>query len=380
VQHQSLVIGSDDRGLDGHVDPEGSGGYGGPGGEFSLREWYNSESVLQLERDRLFSKSWSLVADAKELDAPGSFISPVVHGSPLLLVRGLDGVLRGFQNLCRHRGVTLAEGAGRSESPIVCPYHHWSYGLDGALDRIPQSKAQFPDVDPTCWGLLPASVDEWEGMIFASPEAGLPPVAVEMCGLAERLSPFLAGENIEVALVRYTVDCNWKLIVENHIDVYHLWYLHKQSLSPYSHPSFNWEQLGANWWSEEPLRDPSQAPHGLPWLNDGQRQVIGAHLLFPNLMLVTTGNYFATYDANPIDASHTELTLRVRACQGDDGDYLVEQIRSFLREDIAVCTRLQVASSSPAFALGPLARSHEKPVRTFHSNLRIALGHGDLPA
>jgi Rieske 2Fe-2S family protein len=295
-------------------------------------------------------------------------------------VRGDDGVLRAFHNLCRHRGVTLAEGAGQFTNQMVCPYHSWSYDLSGSLTRIPQSRAQFPEVDPQCWGLLPASVGEWHGMVFASPTPGHSPIDASFGELGVRLAPYLDGDLTEVACVQYVADCNWKFIVENHIDVYHLWYLHKESLSPFDHPAFRYEQLGVNWWSEESMRDPSSPPRGLPWLTDQESATIGAHLLFPNLMLVTTGDYFATYDAEPIDALHTRLTLRIRACPGTGGDDLVAQVRAFLSEDITVCSRLQRAAASPAFSVGPLATTHEAPMLAFHHHLRHAMDIGTASA
>ncbi|HEX3793925.1 MAG TPA: aromatic ring-hydroxylating dioxygenase subunit alpha [Acidimicrobiales bacterium] len=354
--------------------PEEGLTYGGIGGGFPLAEWYTSPDAFELERTRLFTHSWALVGTSDEVAETGSYLTADIGGSPLLVMRGPDGVLRAFQNLCRHRGVVLVEGRGRLDGSVVCPYHSWAYDLSGSLDRIPQSRAQFPDVDPTCWGLLPASVGEWQGMVFASPQPDIGTIADRLGDLGKRLEPYLAGDHTELAVARYTVACNWKLIVENHIDVYHLWYLHKETLSAFNHPAFQYEQLEMNWWSEEMLRDPSHPPKGLPWLTHEQSASIGAHLLFPNLMLVTTGNYFATYDAVPLDAGHTELTLRVRACPGADGEALVGQVRSFLSEDVEVCTRMQRAVASPAFSVGPLAKTHEAPMLAFHHHLRQVMG------
>jgi phenylpropionate dioxygenase-like ring-hydroxylating dioxygenase large terminal subunit len=349
------------------------GTYGGIGGGFSLSEWYTHEEAYELERTRLFARSWALVGTSDDVAEPGSFFTREIAGSPLLIIRGHDGILRAFQNLCRHRGVVLAEGQGQLSGPVVCPYHSWSYDLDGSLTRIPQSRSQFPEVDQACWGLLPASVSEWQGMVFASPLAGLGSVVDHLGDLGKRLEPYLAGDHAELACVRYTVDCNWKFVVENHIDVYHLWYLHKETLSAFDHPHFEYEQLGMNWWSEESMRDPSNPPRGLPWLTHEESAAIGAHLLFPNLMVVTTGDYVATYDAVPLSAVRTELTLRVRACPGADGEALVAQVRSFLSEDVTVCTRLQRAASAPGFSVGPLAQTHEAPMRAYHGWLRQAM-------
>ncbi len=96
-------------------------------------------------------------------------------------------------------------------------------------------------------------------MVFVNPSADAAPLAQAMAGLDLGLDPFLSGPLREVARVEYEAACNWKLLVENHIDVYHLWYLHARSLAAYEHRSFAWESLGDNWWSLEPLKDPSQS-------------------------------------------------------------------------------------------------------------------------
>ena len=100
------------------------------------------------------------------------------------------------------------------------------------------------------------------------------------------------------------------------------------------------------------------------------RHRIGAYLFFPNLMLVTTDDYFATYDAQPIDAARTRLTLRVRAEDPAKAGALVESIRSFLSEDVAACEQMQIGASSPAFDVGATALTHEEPLLRFHASLR----------
>jgi Rieske 2Fe-2S family protein len=339
------------------------------------REWYRSADVLDAERRLLFAGSWALVAAADELRAPGAYVSVSVGDIPLVVVRDGSGALRAFHNVCRHRGMPLVEGNGNLDRFLTCPYHDWRYSLDGRLVRVPQEATQFCGMDRAAWGLMPAQVAEWQGMVFANPAAGAPALAEAMAGLDDRLAPFLSGPLVEVARVRHEARCNWKLLVENHVDVYHLWYLHRRSLRSFAHRSFRWESLGDNWWSHEPLRDPSQAPAGLPWLGDDDRGGIGAHLLFPNLMIVTTGDYFATYDAVPLAPDRTSLTLRVRSTAGTEPDPLVEAVRSFMAEDVAACERLQEATASPTFALGPLARTHEAPVRRFQASVRLRL-HG----
>jgi Rieske 2Fe-2S family protein len=348
-------------------------------GVHRMGDWYNSAEVLRAEQRSLFSKSWALVGSSEELAEPGDYMAAAIGNAPVAIVRGPGGDLRAFHNVCRHRGMTLLEGTGRLGRFITCPYHQWSFDREGSLVQVPQSESQFEGMDPEAWGLLPAAVSEWRGMVFANPDPDAPTLIEAMAGLDGELASFLSGPLLQVACVHYEADCNWKLLIENHVDVYHLWYLHSRSLNRYAHRSFEWTPYGDNWWSMEPLRDRTDAPAGLPWLTQRDREGIGAHLLFPNLMMVTTGDYFATYDAVPVSPSRTRLTLRVRAPDGTDADRLIAAIRSFLSEDIEACRRLQQASSSVAFDYGPMASSHEAPVRRFHAALHRSLFPADPP-
>jgi Rieske 2Fe-2S family protein len=337
------------------------------------RDWYRSEAALALERRHLFSRSWALVATTDQIDAPGSYLTVSLGEMPLVVVRGADGVLRAFHNVCRHRGVALLTGSGRLGRFVTCPYHQWSYGLDGSLSRVPQLDDQFPGLDMAGWGLRPAALAEWHGMAFVNPDPDASTLDEALGELGCRLDAYLSGPLVEVGRADYIAGCNWKFLVENHVDVYHLWYLHNRSLAMYDHRQFRWDALGDNWWSLEPLKDRSEAPSGLGWLDRPEREGIGAHLLFPNLMVVTTGDFFATYDAVPLAPDRTRLTLRIRSVPGTDGEALIENVRSFMTEDIEICERLQDATGSPLFEVGPTAAIHEEPIRRFHASLERAL-------
>jgi phenylpropionate dioxygenase-like ring-hydroxylating dioxygenase large terminal subunit len=342
-------------------------------GVTATRDLYRSEELLRAERERLFARSWALVGTVEELAETGSYLTVDVGGVPLVVVRGAGGVIRAFHNFCRHRGITLLEGSGTTGRHVTCPYHQWSFALDGRLLRVPQAAEQFPGLELSAWPLRPAQLATWHGMILVNPSTEAPDLASAMAGLDDRIANFFVGPMVEVARVGYEAACNWKLLLENHVDVYHLWYLHQRTLSHYDHRKFAWRSYGDNWWSTEPHKDPSGIPSGLPWLGAEERDGIGAFALFPNLMMVTTSETFSTYDAVPLAVDRTRLTLRVRARAGTDGRPLVEGIRAFLAEDLEGCRRLQEGAGSPEFDLGPMASTHEEPIRRFHASLRRAL-------
>ena len=337
-------------------------------GAGAIRDLYTSGDVFQAEQERLFSRSWVLAASSCEVWS-GRYLALRVGAQPVVLWRDGSGRCRAFRNMCRHRGLPLLEdGPGHLGRYVTCPYHQWSFALDGGLVTVPQ-RGEFPDMDPEALGLVPLPAVEWHGMIFVS--AGTPvDFEAAVAPLAARLSEYLDADLVQVATSRYTVACNWKFLVENHIDVYHLWYLHQESLNAYEHRAFQWEWSGRTWWSWEPVKDEASIGDSLPGLSAEHRLGIGAHLLFPNLMIINGPRYLATYDAEPLAPDRTQITLRIRSRAGEDGVGLVHMVEGFLAEDIKACEQLQVGAGSPAFAIGALARDHEAPLGMFHGLLR----------
>lgn len=342
-------------------------------GAGALRDLYTSDQVHRAEQERLFSRAWTLTASSCEV-GPGRYLALRVGPHPVVLWRDASGRCRAFRNMCRHRGLPLLEdGPGAMGRYITCPYHQWSFSVDGGLVNVPQ-RAQFPEIDPERLGLVPLPVVEWHGMIFVSPGGeGVVDFDAAVAPLAGRLSEYLDADLVQVATSRYTVACNWKFLVENHIDVYHLWYLHQESLRAFDHRAFQWEWSGRTWWSWEPVKDRDSVRVSLPGLSGPHRFGIGAHLLFPNLMIINGPRYLATYDAEPLGPDRTQITLRVRSRPGEDGMDLVRLVEQFLAEDIKACEQLQVGAASPAFAIGALARDHEAPLGRFHGLLRAEL-------
>jgi choline monooxygenase len=367
---------------------------------------YADPHWLDREQRRLFDRSWALVADATALREVGSQVVTRAGRSPIVVVRTADGPdgLRAFHNVCRHRGMAFADGT-RCGASFRCPYHGWEWDLDGTLVRVPQRRTQFPDLDERALGLHPAAVAEWRGMVFVNPEPE--PAAgrftVALAGLDAHLGSFRPELLPEVAHVRTEVGFNWKLFVENHIDVYHLWYLHDASLAAFDHTRFEHHALGSNWASYEPMRrlpaprplpapltdldDPASGPGGLDarprpdddairHLDDRDRHGIQAHMLFPNTLMAASSAFFATYAVHPIDPARSWIDLRVRAEPHADVAAVTASIRAFIDEDVAACEQVQAAVAARRFGVGPLARTHERPITTFHTNLLDALGLG----
>jgi choline monooxygenase len=342
-------------------------------------EAYTSDAWFLREQRELFDRCWAFVAMADDVANIGDYLAVQVGTHPIVIVRGLDGDVRAFHNLCRHRGMVMMEGSGNCRTGISCLYHHWNYALDGALRKVPQLD-RFDGMQLGDWGLLPASIGVSMGMVFVHPDPEADPLEDWLGDFDMRTGNF-APETLEQGIrVSYEFDANWKLFAENHIDVLHLWYLHARTLADFDHAASSWSECGRHWVFYEPPRHnkvipPSSAESGLPtfphitasWYGSG------AHLIFPNLTMATGANFWMTYQVIPVGAARSRLDMRVRVLPGTD-PALVQAFADssrqlFEHEDIKACELMQRAMGSPRFRVGPLARSHEEPIRIFQQNV-----------
>jgi Rieske 2Fe-2S family protein len=337
---------------------------------------YTDPSWFVRERRSVFSRTWQLVAHAEQFAHSGDFVAVNVGGTPIAVVRHEDGSLRAFHNVCRHRGMAMLDGCGNTAREIECVYHGWRYDLDGALHAVPQRRAQFPELDMIGCSLRRASVEVWEGMVFVNPDGTSHPFCEALAGLPDHIGSYEPGRLALVGSADVPAACNWKLLVENHIDVYHLWYLHRDSLGDFDHNRFEHRQVGRNWASYEPLRADDSAQARLTAgtiairnLEARDRNGLGAHLVFPNTLMASNAEFYMSYAVVPDSPERSHIEIRVRAEPDADGDALVTAARSFIEEDVRACERIQSSLSSPWFEVGPLARTHEAPITRFQQNL-----------
>ena len=176
--------------------------------------WYSDPGVYERERDRIFARSWQYAARADRVAEPGMLTASWAGTLPVLLARARDGELRGFVNVCRHRGHPLCDGDARRET-IQCPYHAWTYGLDGTLRRAPRC-AREAGFEPAGFSLLPMAAEEWGPFVFASPDPEAAPLA-ETLG---ELPALVAESGVDLGALRFydqaewSIPVNWKLALE----------------------------------------------------------------------------------------------------------------------------------------------------------------------
>ena len=345
----------------------------GAGGGFRLRpDAYLDDAFFRAERSGVFHHSWQLVADAAELAEPGTQLAVQVGDCPIVVIATESG-LAAFHNICRHRGMTIVEGS-ECRPTLRCMYHGWEWDTTGTLVRLPQRRGQFPDAAIADLGLVPAAVAVWEGMVFVNPDAAAEPFEQFAAGLGTLTGSYRPSELVQLAHVRIDVDFNWKLFVENHIDVLHLWYLHDSTLAGFDHANFEHRRAAANWFSYEPMRAATRdqfadAPDTIRHIDQRDREGLYAHMLFPNTLMAASTEYFITYAISPTAPNRSRIDLRVRGNADADAAALVAATRSFIDEDIAACGRVQQALVARRFAVGPLASTHEAPILAFQDNL-----------
>jgi phenylpropionate dioxygenase-like ring-hydroxylating dioxygenase large terminal subunit len=187
--------------------------------------WYTDADRLRLEQERIFRSAWHYVGHVGRVPAPSSYFASTTGGIPVVVVRDREGALRAFLNVCRHRGAEVAAGEGRRET-LQCPYHAWTYGLDGELRAAPRAD-QEPGFDTAGLSLVPLRLETWGPFLFVNADAAAPSLGEALGGLVLGVDPesLAFHERADYALA-----ANWKIAVENYLECYHC---------PVAHPGFS---------------------------------------------------------------------------------------------------------------------------------------------
>jgi phenylpropionate dioxygenase-like ring-hydroxylating dioxygenase large terminal subunit len=200
--------------------------FNNPEDRYGLPGWtYFSPSLFQLEAEKLFRQHWQLVCHESDVANKGQFITFDLVNERALIIKGKDGIIRAFHNLCRHRGSrVVAEERGICKSAMVCPFHGWSFNLDGSLRGISQSQS-FPNLDPREWGLKPIECEIWQGFIFIRFKPGDQPSISKIMAPYEKLVKDHQLEKLVSCQPPSLSDCwtvNWKAMRDVDNEAYHV--------------------------------------------------------------------------------------------------------------------------------------------------------------
>jgi phenylpropionate dioxygenase-like ring-hydroxylating dioxygenase large terminal subunit len=192
---------------------------------------YHDPAILELEVEQLFRREWLCAGRAAEIAEPGDYIARDLAGAPVVAIRQRDGRVRAFANVCLHRAAQLLEGDGHA-ARISCPYHSWTYDLDGQLVGAPFMQ-QTPGFDVRHHRLTELRCETWQGFVYVNADAGATPLSTRLAGLATLIEDYRMADYVPVYSTEETWPTNWKCLVENYMDAYHIHRVHRASFAKY---------------------------------------------------------------------------------------------------------------------------------------------------
>jgi len=338
---------------------------------------YASPEVWTAEIDRVLSRSWLCAGRVDQIPAPGDWLTLDLLGDRLVVVRGADGAVRVLSRICRHRGAELCRGAGNGRS-FQCPYHAWTYGLDGRLIGAPHMDGA-ADFDRAAFGLPVLRSEVWEGWIFVNFDAAAVPLGPQLAPLAKLLAPYRMADWVATEPLVYESPFNWKVLVDNFMEAYHHIGTHRDTLQPIfpadrSHAPDNhgpYSTLIMPAKEGTPDLTPLDFPRAGALEGPEAHQLVAA-VVYPFHLFAPGADMLSWYQLLP--ARHDHFTLRIYPCFARDAladahagtrDALRQVVRTVHEQDIEACEATWLgmnARSYEAGRLGPL----EKPLWQFN--------------
>jgi Rieske 2Fe-2S family protein len=348
------------------LDPTGSG-------RMLPREAYTDAAVLSWELEHFFASSWLCAGRVSDLNEPGQRRGARVAGEGVLLVRDDSGGLRAFANTCRHRGHELLPcGATAKRGAIHCPYHAWTYALDGSLQATPRFEPP-PGFDPAENNLVAIRVEEWNGWAMVNLSGDAPPLRDHVGALDDLLANYQCERLVSGAAHEYSMAANWKLPIENYHECYHCPAIHPELCVVSPPASGNNYALPGMWVGGTMDLEPfaatmsmdgaSNAPV-LPALTEAQRREVVYIGLFPNLLISAHPDYVMTHRIDPLTPSQSWVECEwlfapEAVADGFDPAYAVDFWDVTNRQDWSACEGVQRGLTSRGYRPGPFAAQED---------------------
>lgn len=341
--------------------------------------WYHDSRILELENRTVFSNSWQAIARSGQLAEPGQYITSEMAGEPILVVRGTDGGLRGFYNVCRHHAAAVMAQREGSAQQLRCPYHGWTYNLEGVLVLAPDFGG-VADFDRAASSLVPVETAVWNNWVFVKLRPGTPSLQ-DFLGKSlleqfehSNLAPLQWFERRS-----YTLNCNWKVFVDNYLDGgYHVPHLHHDLNSVLDYTNYKIE-TGARFCLQSSAIVSQPAASDTAVLRQGARALYC--WIYPNFMI---NIYGGVMDANlviPRGVDRTEVIFDYYFAEISPGAReknlasiaLSERIQA---QDAAICESVQRGLNSRSYSAGRLSVRREAGEHLFHKLLYADLKKG----
>ena len=348
--------------------------------------FYVDPAVFEEEKKLVFFQNWAGLGFAKDVPEPGDARPISFLGQPLVMVRDKDGVLRVFQNVCRHRGMILIEKPGKIQRAIRCPYHSWCYELDGRLRTTPHvggpGTNRHDDIKRDELGLIEVRSHEWLGVVFVNIDGQAPAFEDYAADVRTRWAEFdhPAYHGGADSSFKLEVDCNWKLAVENYCESYHLPWIHP-GLNSYSRleDHYHIEQpgrfsgQGTTVYRPMPFGDGRQFPE-FPGLSEKWNEGAEYIALYPNVLFGVHKDHTYGIVIEPVSheksIEHVEIFYTKAEVTGNDWREMREQNAAMWKEifveDVFVVEGMQKGRHASGFDGGKFSPVMDSPTHCFH--------------
>lgn len=340
------------------------------------REYYTADAILREERERVFATSWICVGRDADIPTPGDYVLADVAGESLIVVRDKTGTVRAHYNVCRHRGTRICTDAtGKFGETIQCPYHAWTYRLDGRLTGAPHMH-EVPGFAMEDFPLHQAALGRWEGFLFVNLAADPAPFGETFAPLEGRFARYNLPHLRTVRRIDYDVRANWKLVMQNYSECLHCPTIHPELSTKLPYTS------GANDLTEGPFLGgymEIKAPHEsatmsgracaipLGEMRGDEASRAYYYTLFPAMMLSLHPDYAVFYTVHPVAADRTAVRCEwmVHPDAPAKPGYNIADAEEFWdrtnRQDWDICERSQAGVSSRVYAPGPYSPRESMP-------------------
>lgn len=328
--------------------------------------WYTDARMGPFERDAVFRPAWQVVGHASQVPETGDYLCAAVADEPVIVVRGADGGLRAFYNVCRHRGGPLALDDRGSCRMLQCKYHGWTYTLDGALRGVPRfDRTEL--FDRADFALVPVAAEIWEGLIWVCVGAPAVPLTEALAGIAERIAPQDLSALRFHDRVEYAVACDWKVYVDNYLEGYHLPLVHPELCKTLDVSAYVTETAARHSLQHSPIRGGDGSAYG-----DGDAFY---WFVFPNGMLNVLPGRLQTNVVLPDGPGRCRVVFDYfyapdtpEAAKADDLAFS-DAVQA---EDIEICEAVQRGLASRGYDRGRFSAECEAGVHHFQALLKGA--------
>ncbi len=340
--------------------------------------WYVDSRIAELENKTVFSKTWQLMGRVEQVEKPGQFVTATVAGEPIVVVRGNDGVLRAFFNVCRHHAAAVVSEPCGQAALLHCPYHGWNYGLDGALKGMPEFDG-VKNFERQQNGLVPVRTETWEKFVFINLDPNAQPLETFLGGLVKRVAPLAVSKLHYFDSRTYDIHCNWKVFVDNYLDGgYHVPHLHKGLSSVLDYKEYTIENEDRFCLQSSPMVA-SDEDVATGATRKGDRAWY--FWQYPNLMINCYEGYMDTNLVIPLDVDHCRVIFDFYFGDVSEAhrEYNQQSVAVGARvqdEDLGICEAVQRGLKSRAYGAGRLSVRREAGEHLFHRLLASDLKAG----